>query len=131
MFLAVYARVSSGGRISCGDAVTDLGPGGRNPFDDLPQGTPTPRQWPRIVELRVRADKTIVLAGTNPAWPLPAASPGSSVRIHPGLAGIASPSAVALLDSGAAGYTVARSDALAGLDEGTRLILTGPYGPKP
>jgi hypothetical protein len=128
MFLAVYARVSSGGPIRCGDAVADLGPGGRNPFDDLPQGTPTPRQWPRIVELRARADGTALLAGTNPAWPLPAARPGSSIRIHPGLAGIPSPAAVPVTDSGAAGYAVERTGPLAGLPEGTRLILTGPHG---
>jgi uncharacterized protein YcbX len=129
MFLAVYARVTRGGPIVCGDAVSDLGASGRNPGDDLPPGTPQPRQWPRLVQLSAGAGDAAVLASPVPAWPLPAAPPGSSVRLHPGLAGIASVTAVAVTDSGPAGYVVARSGPLAGLPDGTRLILTGPYGP--
>ncbi|HUE46534.1 MAG TPA: MOSC domain-containing protein [Aestuariivirgaceae bacterium] len=128
MFLAVYARVSRGGPIACGDAVNDLGSSGRNLGDDLPPGTPQPRQWPRIVQLFPRAGGASLLASPNPAWPLPAASPGSSVRLHPGLAGIASVTVVPVTESGPAGYAVARSGPLAGLPDGTRLILTGPYG---
>jgi uncharacterized protein YcbX len=127
MFLAVYARVTHPGPIACGDAVSDLGSSGRNPCDDLPPGTPRPRQWPRLVQLSPSADGTALLASTNPAWPLPAARPGSSVRLHPGLAGIASVTAVPVTESGPAGYTVARSGPLANLPDATRLILTGPY----
>jgi uncharacterized protein YcbX len=132
MFLAVYARVTRGGAIACGDAVSDLGSSGRNPCDDLPPGTPEPRQWPRLVQVFAgaggAADGTALLASPNPAWPLPAASPGSRVRLHPGLAGIASVTAVPVTGSGPAGYTVARTGPLANLPDATRLILTGPYG---
>jgi hypothetical protein len=56
MFLAVYARVTHGGSIRCGDAVSDLGSSGRDPSDDLPPGTPNPRQWPRLVQLSAGAE---------------------------------------------------------------------------
>jgi hypothetical protein len=121
--------------------VSVLGSSGRNPDDDLPQGTPKPRQWPRLVQLSPSAggaaDDAAVLASTNAAWPLPAAScpprqrPARPCACIPGLAGIASVTPVPVMHSGAAGYTVARSGPLARLPDGTRLILTGPYGPGP
>ena len=127
MFLAVYARVTHRGPIACGDAVSDLGSSGRNPSDDLPPGTPNPRQWPRLVQLSPSAGGAALLASPNPAWPLPATPPGSTVRLHPGLAGIASVAALPVTDSTPAGYTVAHTDPLANLPDGTPLILTGPY----
>ena len=129
MFLAVYARVTRGGPIACGDAVSDLGSSGRDPYDNLPPGTPKPRQWPRLVQLSANADGAALLSSTDPAWPLPAAAPGSTVRLHPGLAGISSVTAVPVTGSGAAGYTVAHNGPLAPFPDATRLILTGPYGP--
>jgi hypothetical protein len=120
--------VTHGGSIACGDAVSDQGPSGRNPSDDLPPGTPNPRQWPRLVQLSPSSDGTAVLTTPNPAWPLPAASSGSTVRLHPGLAGLASVISLPVKDSTPAAYTVARSGLLANLPDGTPLILTGPYG---
>jgi len=128
MFLAVYARVVGAGPVRRGDAVTDLGSTGRNPGDDLPPRAPSPRQWPRIVELRSRSNGVLSLASTNAAWPLPETPDGATIRVHPGLAGIMSAEAVELAHAGDGVYGVERNGALADLADGTRLIVTGPYG---
>lgn len=127
-FLAVYARVVSGGPVRCGDAIADLGPGGRNPIDDLPPGTPAPRQWPRIVELR-SANGAMSLASPNPAWPLPPAPHGATMRLHPGVADISAPAVLTLAQSSPSGHVIEPAIALADLSDGTRLLVTGPYRP--
>lgn len=131
MFLAVYGRVVGGGKVRLGDAVADLGSTGRNPFDDLPPRAPAPRQWPRIVELRRGAGGRAMLTSTNGAWPLPEASAGATVRIHPGLGGIASTTVLKITHADAAGYAVERTDSSAGVADGARLIMTGPHRPQP
>lgn len=132
MFLAVYGRVVGGGAIRLGDAVADLGVTGRNPFDDLPPRAPATRQWPRIVELRSRAGGRARLASPNPAWPLPQSEAGATIRLHPGLGPIASVTSLKLEEMRDNAYLLSPHEALAGLAEGTRLILTGPYeNPRP
>lgn len=128
-FLAVYARVVSGGPIGRGDPVTDLGASGRDPSEDLPPGTPPPRQWPRLVALR-RAGGKLLLASPDPAWPLPAAPEGATVRLHPGLAGVASRQAIPVAQSTSSGYAVTPDAGLAGLAEGAQAIMTGPFSPR-
>jgi hypothetical protein len=127
MFLAVYGRVVGGGTVRLGDALADLGTTGRDPFADLPPRAPAPRQWPRIVDLGSRAGGRARLASTNPAWPLPAAEAGATIRLHPGLGPIASVASVKLDEMRDDAYWLSPHEALAGLAEGTRLILTGPY----
>jgi hypothetical protein len=128
LFLAVYVRVVSGGPIGIGDAVVDLGAGDRNPADDLPPRAPKPRQWPRIVKLCPGATGAAMLASTHRAWPLPDAQAGATIRLHPGLGGITSPTALTLSEISDAGYGVAPNEILSGLGKGTQLIMTGPYG---
>jgi uncharacterized protein YcbX len=127
MFLAVYARVVSGGPIRCGDAIVDLGPTGRNPADGQSPSAPKPRQWPRIVELRSKSDGNATLASTNDAWPLPGPRAGATIRIHPGSGGIAAPTPLTLTSRVDGAYVVARSEAFDKIEPGTRLIMTGPY----
>lgn len=129
MFLAVYARVVRGGPIRCGDAVVDLGPTGRNPTDDQSPSAPKPRQWPRIVELRSKAEGQATLASTNDDWPLPEPRAGATIRIHPGTGGIAAPTPLAIAGVADGAYAVTRNETVDKIEPGTRLIMTGPYGP--
>ena len=132
MFLAVYARVVRAGNVHRGDAVADLGSTGRNPFDDLPPRAPAPRQWPRVVELRRGAGGRAKLASTNAAWPLPEPQAGATIRLHPGLGPIASVATMKLDEMRDNAYWLKPHEALAGLAEGARLIVTGPSeNPRP
>lgn len=126
--LAVYARVVKGGAIARSDAVVDLGASDVNPAVNVPPGTPNPRKWPRLIELQASGSASLKFISTHPGWPLPDAQPGATLRLHPGSGGVASPVTVRLLEARTGCYIVERSSALAGVEDGSRLILTGPYG---
>lgn len=127
-FLAVYARVVKGGAIGCSDAVVDLGASNVDPAANVPPGTPNPRKWPCLMELQASGSASPKLVSTHPGWSLPDAEAGATLRLHPGSGGIASPLTVRVLEAGTGCYVVERSSALAGVEDGSRLILTGPHG---
>lgn len=127
LFCAVYARVARAGRIAAGDPVAVIGDTGRNPTVGLPPRAPDPRLWPRIVEVN-RSDGSMRLESTNDAWPLAAALPGSTIRLHPGLGGLGAPLPVTIEEADEGAYVVRPTGELASLAHHQRLIVTGPYG---
>jgi uncharacterized protein YcbX len=125
LFFAVYGRVIETGAVRPGDRLERLADSPASPLDNLPPRTPDPRQWPRVFDATVEG-RRLRLTSPLAGWPLPQATAGDQMMLHPGL-GYAGPFTRLTVESaGTDAIVVALPDALTPGEQRLQLIASGP-----
>ena len=126
LFFAVYGRVVEGGEISRGDRIERIADMPTPPDEDLPPRAPDPRQWPRVYNAHADTDGSLRLTSPVGGWPLPAASPGDQMVVHPGLGHARVYQRVKVVEANATAIHVMAPMPLTFAQHDIQLIATGP-----
>ena len=140
-YCGIYARCVKGGTVRPGDRLDIIGPAMLALEEARSHGAPDYRLWPKSAEVtgrRVEEDTTFLTLSASGPWPLPEASAGQRLRVHLGrdlwtAADILSSRETMIeVEAGPTSTADPASEHLRmRVMEGSRLIVSGPFGRNP
>ncbi len=125
-FCGMYAEVLSSGELFEDDHLRDVEAELFNPSTILPDRTPDPVLWPRPAVVQRSTDGEVSFKPEPASWPFIPANAGARATLHPGLDYTREPVRLTLSERGNHEVMPVSGEALEGLVDGTRVLLSGP-----